>query len=326
VRSGWVRDDKGATRRGCADGERKMTIKALRRYFAPDRDAVRKALWVSMTGLYFPAVVGTGLVFLLLLCSHVDTWWFDFRFYFGFLFVCFFSFSFYTLINAGEGGYRFEVFFYDLIESIFVFFAFGFLGLYEAPQLQPRRVSTYLLFAGVILVENLWAYAVRRRRDNVKFCLSIAAIVLLLITAYYLRHIWKGADTKPFNVITPLALYMMFGFDVLYSFRRPAVTVANNRAEKLAVIEAFELIPERTDQLLTLLMAHRAHCLGDETEIVRQFEILRSDADAKVLVFQVYEREVAFDEYRNRPATRDFREEIAGIVENVSETRYIIVD
>jgi len=61
-----------------------------------------------MTGLYFPAVLGTGVVFLLLLFSHSEPWWSafgDFRFWFGLLFVFFFSFSFFTITEIADKAY-----------------------------------------------------------------------------------------------------------------------------------------------------------------------------------------------------------------------------
>src|SRR5271163_2983741 len=75
---------------------------------SPRQVAICKALHTLMTGLYFPAVLGTGVVFLLLLFSHSEPWWSafgDFRFWFGLLFVFFFSFSFFTITEIADKAY-----------------------------------------------------------------------------------------------------------------------------------------------------------------------------------------------------------------------------
>ena len=79
---------------------------------------------------------------------------------------------------------------------------------------------------------------------------------------------------------------------------------------KLAIIGTIEVTPGRRDQVLPLLMAHRARCLKDEPGTL-QFEILLpNDDDTKVLLYEVYRDDAAFDVHRNGPSFARWREEI----------------
>ena len=62
---------------------------------------------------------------------------------------------------------------------------------------------------------------------------------------------------------------------------------------KLAIVATTEVAPDRRDQLLPLLMAHRGRCLKDEPGTL-QFEVLvpRED-DTKVLLYEVYRDDAA---------------------------------
>ncbi len=67
---------------------------------------------------------------------------------------------------------------------------------------------------------------------------------------------------------------------------------------KLAIIGTIEVAPGRRDQVLPLLMAHGARCLKDEPGTLR-FEVMISRA--KLLVYEVYQDDAAFDNHRNGP-------------------------
>jgi Antibiotic biosynthesis monooxygenase len=59
---------------------------------------------------------------------------------------------------------------------------------------------------------------------------------------------------------------------------------------KFATVSTIEVAPGRRDQLIPLLMAHKARCLKSEPETL-QFEVmLPRDDDAKVLLYEVYQR------------------------------------
>ena len=67
---------------------------------------------------------------------------------------------------------------------------------------------------------------------------------------------------------------------------------------KLATVGTIEVAPGRRDQLLPLLMAHKARCLKEELGTL-QFEILLPhDDDTKVLSYEVYQDDAAFDVQR----------------------------
>jgi (4S)-4-hydroxy-5-phosphonooxypentane-2,3-dione isomerase len=95
---------------------------------------------------------------------------------------------------------------------------------------------------------------------------------------------------------------------------------------KLAIVATIEVAPERRDQLLPLLMAHRARCLKDEPETL-QFEVLvpRED-DAKVLLYEVYRDDAAFDVHLNGPHIERVREEAAGMILKLYGTRCLLVE
>jgi len=91
---------------------------------------------------------------------------------------------------------------------------------------------------------------------------------------------------------------------------------------KLAIIATIQVAPGRRDQLLPLLMAHRARCLKDEPGITLQFEVLVPyEDDMKVLSYEVYRDDAAFDVHRNGPSITQFREETAGMGVKLSVTR-----
>ena len=90
----------------------------------------------------------------------------------------------------------------------------------------------------------------------------------------------------------------------------------------LAIIATIEVAPERRHQLMPLLMAHRDRCLKDEPGITLRFEILLPrDDDGKVLSYEVYRDDAAFDVHRNGPSIAQFREETAGMGVKISVTR-----
>ena len=95
---------------------------------------------------------------------------------------------------------------------------------------------------------------------------------------------------------------------------------------KLAIIGTIEVAPGRRDQLLPLLMAHRARCLKDEPGTL-QFEVLapRED-DTKVLLYEVYKDDAAFDVHWNGASIKRAREESAGMILKLSGTKCALVE
>ena len=95
---------------------------------------------------------------------------------------------------------------------------------------------------------------------------------------------------------------------------------------KLAIIGTLEVAPWRKDEVLPLLMAHRARCLKDEPGTL-QFEVLvpRED-DTKVLLYEVYRDDAAFDVHWNGTSVARLREEAAGMIVKVYGTRCALAE
>jgi quinol monooxygenase YgiN len=95
---------------------------------------------------------------------------------------------------------------------------------------------------------------------------------------------------------------------------------------KLAIIGTLEVAPGRKDEVLPLLMAHRARCLKDELGTL-QFEVLvpRND-DTKVLLYEVYRDDAAFDVHWNGTSVARLREEAAGMIVKVYGTRCALAE
>jgi quinol monooxygenase YgiN len=95
---------------------------------------------------------------------------------------------------------------------------------------------------------------------------------------------------------------------------------------KFANLVTIEVALGRRDQFLPLLLAHKARCLKDEPGTL-QFEVLLpKDDDTKVLSYEVYRDEAAFEVHRNGSSLAQLREEIAGIVMKLHGTRCEVVD
>jgi (4S)-4-hydroxy-5-phosphonooxypentane-2,3-dione isomerase len=95
---------------------------------------------------------------------------------------------------------------------------------------------------------------------------------------------------------------------------------------KFATVGTIEVAPGRRDQLLPLLVAHKARCLKDEPGTL-QFEILLpKDDDTKVLLYEVYQDDAAFEVHRNGPSFRRWQEETAEIVVRIYGTRCALLE
>jgi (4S)-4-hydroxy-5-phosphonooxypentane-2,3-dione isomerase len=95
---------------------------------------------------------------------------------------------------------------------------------------------------------------------------------------------------------------------------------------KLAILGTIEVRTGRRDQLWPLLMAHKARCLKDEPGTL-QFEVLvpRED-DSRVLLYEVYRDDAAFEVHLNESSLAQFRRETAGMIENMSLPRCAFAD
>jgi quinol monooxygenase YgiN len=95
---------------------------------------------------------------------------------------------------------------------------------------------------------------------------------------------------------------------------------------KLAIVGTVEIAPGRRDQLLPLLMAHRARCLEKEPGTL-QFEVMAPhDDETKLLLCEIYQDAAAFDVHRNGASFAQFRQESAGMVAKIDLTRCTLVE
>ena len=90
---------------------------------------------------------------------------------------------------------------------------------------------------------------------------------------------------------------------------------------KFALIGTIAIAPGCTEEFVPLLMAHRTRCLQDESGILR-FDVLLPREDAtKVMLYELYRDEAAFDAHWNGPSLARFREEASGMIATISGTR-----
>ena len=95
---------------------------------------------------------------------------------------------------------------------------------------------------------------------------------------------------------------------------------------KVANVVTIEVAPGQRDQFVPMLAAHKTRCLNDEPGTL-QFEILLPrDDDAKVLSYEVYRDDAAFEVHRSGSSLAQLREEIAGLVMKLHGTRCAVVD
>src|SRR5258708_5053297 len=90
-----------------------------------------------MQGLYYPAILGTGIVLLLVrftMHTSIGATLSDLAIYFGFLFTLFFSASFLINQDVPDNEYRATAFILDLGEIVLVFLGYYVLGLYNTSK------------------------------------------------------------------------------------------------------------------------------------------------------------------------------------------------
>jgi len=95
---------------------------------------------------------------------------------------------------------------------------------------------------------------------------------------------------------------------------------------KFSTVSTIEAAAGRRDQILPLLVAHKARCLKEEPGTL-QFEILLpNNDDAKILLYEVYRDAAAFDVHRNGSSFARWQKETAGMVEKLYGTRCEVID
>src|SRR5438105_752055 len=90
---------------------------------------------------------------------------------------------------------------------------------------------------------------------------------------------------------------------------------------KFAIMATIDVVPGRVDEFLPILLAHRARSLKDEPGTL-QFEVMRPrDDDRKVMLYELYIDDAAFDAHVKGSSIARMREESAGMTATVSGTR-----
>jgi quinol monooxygenase YgiN len=94
---------------------------------------------------------------------------------------------------------------------------------------------------------------------------------------------------------------------------------------KFANVVTIEVARGRRDQVVTLLAAHKARSLKEPGTL--QFEILLpNDDDTKVLTYEVYRDDAAFEVHRNGASLSQWGKEAAGMVAKLHGVRCAVVD
>jgi quinol monooxygenase YgiN len=94
---------------------------------------------------------------------------------------------------------------------------------------------------------------------------------------------------------------------------------------KFANVVTIEVTPERRDQIVTSLLAHKARLKSEPGTL--QFDVLLpKDDDTKVLSFEMYRDAAAFEVHLNGPSLAQLLEEIAGMVIKLHGVRCTVVD
>jgi quinol monooxygenase YgiN len=95
---------------------------------------------------------------------------------------------------------------------------------------------------------------------------------------------------------------------------------------KLGIVATIEATPGRMDELLPLLMAHRARCLKDEPGTLQFDFLVPRDDQSKVLLIEIYQDEAAFRAHWDGASMATFREQSAGMVAKMTGTRGSIAE
>ena len=93
---------------------------------------------------------------------------------------------------------------------------------------------------------------------------------------------------------------------------------------KFANVVTIDVAPGRRDQVVTLLLAHKAR-LKDEPGTL-QFELLPKDDDTKVRVYEMYRDAAAFEAHLHGPSLARLLKETAGMVMKLHGVRCAVVD
>ena len=90
---------------------------------------------------------------------------------------------------------------------------------------------------------------------------------------------------------------------------------------KLVIIGTIEVVPGKRDQVLVALAAHKARCLEEEPGSLAFEIMIPHDDETRVLLYEVYRDDAAFEVHRAGASIGRFREDTASAVAAIHITR-----
>jgi hypothetical protein len=134
-----------------------------------------------MFGLYYPAVLGTGLVTLNLHGTYHDSFPSALRdpaIQLGAVFLLYFTASFAASFEPPKYGAC--AFIFDLIEVALMFLAFYFLRLFESSLVTPQVHGAYVVLVISILLQFAWRWAAGKKKPWTRAYLRLIAVAILI--------------------------------------------------------------------------------------------------------------------------------------------------
>lgn len=95
---------------------------------------------------------------------------------------------------------------------------------------------------------------------------------------------------------------------------------------RLVLLGTIDVVQGRKDQLVSSLLAHKARCLKDEPGTLPMEVLAPPGDDAKVLLYEAYQDDAAFDVHRNGSSFAQLRKETAGTIVKIDVIRCAIVE
>jgi hypothetical protein len=171
-------------------------------------------LWGLMQGLYYPAVLGTGLWYLiqkLLMHATMHEAITDMSNYFAVMLIVYFSISFAINQNISQKAYGIFAFGLDFVEIVLVFIAFYHIGLFKPNEPQPAKYSYFYLFlVPVPILQQIWNRAVGHT-DRFLWYLSVIGVAILLFGGLYgYAYFWSNLLV----VICILVLFFLYSYSL----------------------------------------------------------------------------------------------------------------
>jgi autoinducer 2-degrading protein len=95
---------------------------------------------------------------------------------------------------------------------------------------------------------------------------------------------------------------------------------------KVALVGTIEVAQGRKDELVALLMAHRARCLEDEPGTIQIEVLVPREDNPRILVYEVYRDDAAFETHLRGPSIAQWRAETSGMVVSFQVTKCALVE